>query len=407
MNTMRREATTIALSLLLAAAGALAAEDWPRYRGANGDGRSGETILKTWPAGGPKQLWKVALGTGYSGIAAVGERAYVLFGNGQDEFLLALEAATGKEVFRVRLDRDRPDDMGSGPRATPTVDGGLVYALGASGKLAAVDAKTGVEKWRQDLVAAYGAGVPQWGISTSPLIEGDLLLLDVGGRRGFSLVALDKATGALRWSSETDGAGYSVPLAVTVDGLRQVLFFTATSLVSISPKDGRAYWRIPWQTSYDVNAAMPVFLAPDSVFISTNYGKGAQVLRIKKQGEGAAVDQVWKSTVMKNHFNSSVLVDGHLYGFDDSTLKCIEAATGTEKWKARGYGKGSLLYADGHLLVLSDAGTLALVTASPAGHQAKATAEVITGKTWTMPTLAGGRLFIRSEKELIALDLKG
>ncbi len=394
-----------AVGLSLASWGARA-DDWPQYRGTSRDGRSAEKISQAWPAGGPKVLWRKALGTGYSGIAVVAGKAYTLFGSGGDEVLAAYEAATGKELWRVRLDRDRNDEMGSGPRSTPTVDGDLVFALGASGKLYAVDAKTGAQKWRKDLVTEFEARVPQWGISTVPIVEGDLLLVDVGGRRNCSLVAFEKATGKVRWTVETDKPGYSTPIALTFEGVRQALFFTGSSLVSVAPATGQVYWRVPWETSYDVNAAAPVFIAPDKVFISSSYDKGAQVLRMKKEGAGVAVEQLWRSRVMKNHFNSSVLVDGVLYGFDDATLKAIDAVTGEERWKARGYGKGSLLWADGHLLVLSDQGELGLVEATPQAFREKVRVAVVKGKTWTMPTLAEGRLYVRTEAELVVLDLK-
>jgi hypothetical protein len=164
---------------------------------------------------------------------------------------------------------------------------------------------------------------------------------------------------------------------------------------------------VPWETSYDVNAAMPVFVAPDKVFISSSYDTGGQLLRVVAQGGKPAVQPLWKNRMMKNHFNSSVYVAGHLYGFDDATLKCIEPTTATERWKQRGFGKGSLLVADGHLWVLSDHGELALATVTPGGYQEKARARVFDAKTWTMPTIANKRLYVRSESELVALDVAG
>jgi outer membrane protein assembly factor BamB len=386
---------------------AAAAADWPQYRGPGRDGRSAETgLVSSWPTAGPRVVWRAALGNGYSGIAVAEGRVFTQFGNGRDEYAIAFDAATGKELWRARTDADRHDGQGSGPRSTPTVEGGTVYALSALGKLHAFAAGSGARRWTSDLVQEYGARVPQWGVSTSPLVEGDLLLVDAGGRAGHSLLALDKKTGKLAWASQTDQAGYSAPLAVTVDGQKQVLFFTGTSLVSVSPRDGKALWRVPWETSYDVNAAMPVFVPPDRVFISSGYDKGAQVLRVKRQGAGAAVEPVWRSRVMKNHFNSSVLVDGSLYGFDDGTLKSIDAASGEERWRARGFSKGSLLFADGHLWVLSERGLLALVEATPEAYREKARVQLFEARTWTMPSLADGRLFVRSEEELVALAVK-
>ncbi len=406
----RFAAALVALAALAGGGAALAAPDaWPQYRGRGLDGRSAETgLASTWPAGGPKVLWRAALGNGYSGISVAGGRAYTMFGSGGDEIAIALDAATGKEIWRFRTDDDRFDSQGSGPRSTPTVEGDRVFALGARGKLFALDAATGAEVWGVDLVARFGARVPRWGVATSPVVEGDLLLIDAGGGRGYSLLALDKKSGRPVWHSQTDKAGYSTPLPVTVGGVRQILFFTGTALVSVSPADGSLRWRYPWQTSYDVNAAMPVFVPPDRIFLSSSYDKGAALLRmVVRDAESGKVeaDEVWRSRVMKNHFNSSVLVGDHLYGFDDRNLKCIVAATGEERWAHRGYSKGSLIYADGRLIVFGEQGLLGLVEATPEGYREIASAQIFRGRTWTMPSLADGRLFLRSEKELVALDL--
>jgi outer membrane protein assembly factor BamB len=380
---------------------------WPRYRGPAGDGHSSETgLLLDWPAGGPKKLWQTELGYGYSGMSVARGNVFTLYSTRDDEVVIALAEDTGKEAWRYRIDTNRYDSQGSGPRSTPTVDGDAVYVLGAAGKLFALAADTGEVRWGVNLVARLGARIPRWGASTSPVIDGDLLLLDVGGRDGYSLVALEKKTGEVRWHSQTDKAGYSTPLVIDVAGQRQALFFTGSALVSVSPEDGRFFWRFPWRTSYDVNAAMPVFLPPDRVFISSGYDSGAAVLKIVSDGEGVGFEEVWRSRRMKNHFNSSILVGSHIYGFDNAILKCIEAATGEERWAARGFSKGSLLYADGHLIIFGERGLLAVAEASPDGYRERARTQVFNAKTWTMPTLANGRLFLRSEKEMVALDLR-
>jgi len=382
--------------------------NWPRYRGPDLDGISSQTgLLKTWPEAGPKVLWKVALGDGYSGIAVSGKRAYTMFSTADGEFVACFDTTDGNELWRTRLDDNRPDDFGDGPRSTPTLDGDTVYALGARGILMAVKADTGAKVWSKDLKTEFHAKVPQFGVSTSPQVEGDLLLVDAGGKPDGSLVALDKKTGATRWKAHSEKPGYSTPLPVDLQGVRQVLFFTGGSLVSVTPVDGAVLWSVPWKTSYDINAAMPVLVAPDKVFISSSYDTGAAVYQIKKTGDSWSATEVWKSNVMKNHYNSSILYQGHLYGFDDGTLKCINALTGEESWKQRGFAKGSLLLADGHLLVLSEKGLLALVEASPAGYKEKARAQIFEGKTWTMPSLAGGTLYLRDQKEMMALDITG
>jgi len=381
--------------------------EWPQYRGPDRTGISEETgILKTWPESGPEVLWRAELGNGYSGIAVSGGRAFTMYGRGDGEFVAAYDPGTGKELWRARTGKNRADDQGGGPRATPTVDGDRVYALGASGDLVAVSAGTGEVAWRVDLKSAVGARVPRWGVSTSPLVEDDLLILDAGGPDGKALVALDKRNGKVRWTAFSDKPGYSAPLAATIHGVRQVISFGGTALVSAALEDGKELWSFPWKTSYDVNAAMPIFVPPDKVFISSAYDTGAALLRVEKSDGGLKVSEVWRSRVMKNHFNSSILYGGHLYGFDNGVLKCIDASTGDEKWKQSGFAKGSLILADGHLVILSERGLLALAEATPAGYKEAARAQILQGKTWTMPSLADGRLYLRTEEEMVALKVR-
>lgn len=385
-------------------AGVTAAADWPQFRGPNRDGISPEAaVLKSWPANGPRVLWKVPLGEGYSQVVSVKGRLYTFAQQGEEQVAIAFDGATGKRLWRTRIDREYNDGQGDGPRSTPTVDGELVYVLSAHGKLAALRAANGQVAWQHDLRAEYGANPPQWGVATSPLVEGKLLIVNVGGSGNKSIVAFDKTTGKTVWTSQGDGAGYSAPIAITVRGVRQVIVFTADAILSISPEDGRLFWRSGWKTDYDVNAATPIFLPPDKLFVSSGYGTGSALLQINRTN----VAEVWRSRGMKNQFSSSVLHDGILYGFDDSTFKAIEAANGKERWKQRGFGHGSLILAGGHLIVLSDRGKLALVQATPEEYRELGNAQVIEGKCWTSPSLADGRLYVRNEEELIAYDWKG
>jgi outer membrane protein assembly factor BamB len=387
---------------------AKAPSDWPKFRGPRHDGISNETgIAKSWPEGGPKQLWRKPLGEGFSAVSVVGDRLYTMYATGKDEVVAALDAGSGKELWRVRVDEKWVDEMGNGPRSTPTVDGDTVFALSARGTLVALAAKDGALRWKSDLRSVYGTKPPRWGMSTSPLVEGDLLLVDVGGKSGSSIVAFDKTSGKEAWRSQDDKPGYSVPLPVTVSGLRLVVFFTGSRLVGLDPEDGSRHFEVPWTTSYDVNAAAPVFVPPDKLFVSSGYDVGAALYRIEVAEGRASVVELWKNREMKNQFSSSVYRDGHLYGFDDGTLKCLDVATGKTVWAERGFGHGSLIWADGHLVVLGDDGILALVEATPAGYRERGRARPFDGKTWTVPTLAGGRLFLRDEHELVSLDVSG
>ena len=400
------------------------ASDWPQWRGPNRDGLSEEMgYLKEWPDGGPQVFWRVPLGEGFSGISVVGGRVYTMFSEDDDEFVVCLDASNGEEIWRFRSDSNYIESMGgNGPRATPTIDGDLLFTVTAQGKLYALNTENGEKAWSHDLKGEFGSKIPRWGSCTSPLVEGDLLLVEVGGTDGKSIVAFDKKNGDIVWSSHTGILGYSSPIAVTIGGIRQLIVFTGTQLVSVSPENGQLYWTYPWQTEYDVNAATPVFIPPDKIFISSGYGKGAAVVQVsvmtstesnaeEDEGEKSRaeiqVEQIWKNEKMKNHFATSVLHDDYLYGFDNAILKCIDASTGMEKWKTRGYGKGTLMLADAHLIILSDRGKLGLAEATPSGYKEVASAEILSGLCWTVPTLANGKLYARNEKEMVCLDITG
>ena len=423
---MKKVTVFLVVSALLCGAVLTAsATEWPQWRGPNRDGVSDEVgLLKEWPANGPKVLWKIPLGEGFSGISVSQGRVYTMFSKGNDEFIVCLDATDGREIWRFRSDKNYHEGQGgNGPRATPTIDGDLLFTISAHGKLYALDAASGQEIWSHDLQRKFGSKMPRWGFSTSPLVDGELLLVEVGGKGEKSIVAFNKNSGDVIWSSHKDKLGYSSPIAITVKGVRQIICFTGTQLVSLSPTDGTIYWQYPWKTGYDVNAATPVFIPPDKVFISSGYDKGAAVLQMRvfvsPDDDRAATEQIsenrgivrikeiWKNRKMKNQFASSVLYENYLYGFDNSILKCIEADTGKEQWKTRGFGKGTLILADGHLIILSDRGKLGLAEATPAGYIEKSNAKVLSGLCWTVPTLANGKLYVRNEEEMICLDMTG
>ncbi len=410
-RTPRRAAPFAALLAAVLAAGGLtlasdrpeAAAEWPQYRGPNRDAISPVTgILDRWPAAGPEVLWRVAVGEGYSGMAVAGGRLFTMYAQGGDELVLAHDAASGRELWRFRSDAAFRNSFGNGPRSTPTVVDGVVYALGAKGKLHALEAATGKPVWSRDLVQDLDGRIPTWGVSTTPLVEGGLVLVDVGAR-GKSVVAFDRRTGEVAWTAGDDIPGYATPIAFTAGGVRQAVFFTGRSVVAVTPDKGEVLWRVPWTTSYDVNAATPIFVAPDKLFVASGYDTGAALFRLRDRAR--RVEMVWQSRGMKNQFSSSVVQGGYLYGFDNKILKCLDVATGAEKWATRGFGHGSLVWADGHLFVLGEAGRLALVEATPEAYREKASVQALKGKCWTAPTLVDGRLFLRNEEEMVCLKV--
>lgn len=380
--------------------------DWHQWRGPNRDGISPETgLLKRWSDDGPREIWRISLGEGFSGVSISDGRAYTMFVKGEDEIIVCLDAASGREIWR-NLDDYRFENRqgGDGPRSTPTVDGDRVYALSAYGRLVALDALNGKELWSHDFTKAFSSNMPRHGFSTSPIIEGELLLVETGGESGKALLACDKRSGKIVWSSEDDAIGYSSPITESILGKRQTVFFTGRGLVSVSPKNGEIYWRYDWPTRFNVNAATPIFIPPDKIFISSGYDMGAAVVQIMETDGGLTATEIWTSREMKNHFSSSVLHGGYLYGFDNAFLKCIDAATGEEQWVKRGFGKGTLIYADGNLIILGEEGNLALAKATPTQYQEIARTQIFDGRCWTVPTLSGGKLYLRNTEELICLD---
>jgi outer membrane protein assembly factor BamB len=241
-------------------------------------------------------------------------------------------------------------------------------------------------------------------MSGSPVVAGGLLLVEAGGSDAL-MVALNKQNGREVWRSESGRPGYSTPLVVEINGVEQAVFFTAKSVYSVAVKSGEVYWEVPWKTSYDVNAAMPVFVAPDRLFISSGYDVGGAMLRITGEAKGMKATEVWRNREMKNQFSTSIYSNGYLYGFDDETFKCVDASTGETKWRERNLGHGSLIHADGRLIVLGEKGQLVLVEATPEAFKVNGRMQVFDGKTWTAPSLSEGTLYLRDEQNLVALDV--
>ena len=422
---MQRRILWIGLTVVLlsgAGSGLAAGGEWPQWRGAHRDGVSTESgLLKTWPQGGPETLWRIQAGEGFSAISVSGGRAFTMLARDGAEYVISLDAETGEEVWEFEADELFEDHQGGhGPRSTPAVDGDRVFALSARGRLTALNAQSGRLVWECDLKSRFGGKTPRWGFCASPLVEGDLLLVETGGQgksswanplarseAGKTIAAFDKETGDLVWTAGAGKSAYSSPISVSAGGVRQIVFFTAMGLASVSPADGRIYWTYPWDTSYDVNAATPIFVPPDRIFISSGYDKGASMVKINGVEGGLEVQEVWSGRAMKNQFSSSVLHEDHLYGFDNAILKCIDSASGGQRWRHRGFGKGTLIVADGHLIILGEGGRLALARATPEGFVEKASAQVLNGRCWTMPALAKGRLYLRNEEQIVCLDLKG
>jgi outer membrane protein assembly factor BamB len=384
---------------------AQASGEWPQWRGPNRDGISKETgLLKQWPADGPPLVWKaMGAGRGYSTLAVSGGRLFTMGLRGDREFVVAFDVATGKEAWATAHGGAYRDSRGDGPRGTPTVDGNNLYALGGNGDLSCLDAKTGRIVWAMNVLEKFGGKNIGWGISESPLVIGEKLLINAGGP-GASIVALNKKDGSLIWKSQSDKAGYSSGMPLQIGNTTQVVFFTDQRALGLDLKDGRLLWEYPRAANDTANVATPV-VRGNRVFISSDYGTGAGLVEIKADGRA---QEVYFTKEMRNHHSSSVLIGDYLYGFSSSILTAMKFDTGEVAWKDRSVGKGSLVYADGNLYCLSESGVVGLVEATPTGYREKGRFRIPQESlpTWTHPVVAGGRLYLRDQDTIYAFDVR-
>ncbi|OAI54535.1 hypothetical protein AYO44_14730 [Planctomycetaceae bacterium SCGC AG-212-F19] len=382
---------------------------WPQWRGPNRDGVSPEKgLLTAWPPEGPRVVWKVGTGAGYSSPAVAGGRVFLLVQQGDNEAVVCWAAPDGKELWRHSYPaRFTNPEAGTGPHATAVVVGDRVYTVGATGMFHCLDVATGTVHWAHDLLKECQATNQEYGVSFSPLIEGDLVVTMPGGPNGHSVAAFDRTDGQLVWKALDDRAGYSSPIAATIAGRRQIVCLTAESVVGLAPEDGKLLWKYPWPLFKDCNVATPIVVG-DYVFVSSGYSKGCALLEITAGDSGAfQARPVYEHNRMRNHFATSVLFQDHLYGFDEFFLVCMELRTGKVLWKKRGFGRGSLMVADGRLVILGDNGLLALADVSPEKYQERSAYKVLHGRCWTMPVLADGKLYVRDEEFMLCLDVKG
>jgi len=415
-------ASAVLLSLILMPANA----DWPNYRGPNHDGISAEKLTATaFPPSGPRQVWKKPSPGGFSSFSVAGERAFTFVRRDVDgapsEVLVALDSRTGKELWAHPMaaamygheggNAGTPDNSGGdGPRSTPAVDGAHVYALDANLRLVCLDASSGKPVWQKDIIAEHAGRNISWKNAASPVIDGDLIFV-AGGGAGQSLLAIHKGTGKTVWKGQNDLMTHATPVVANLHGQRQVIFLTQSGLVALATQTGNLLWRQKFE--YKTSTAASPIVAGDIVYCSAGYGVGAGAYRISKNGTSFSSAEIWrKPGKLENHWSTPIYRNGHLYGifgfkeYGKAPLKCIELATGAEKWSAPGFGPGNVTLVGDHLVVLGDAGQLAIVEATPAAYREKAKADVLGGKCWTTPTYTGGKVFARSTTEAVCIELQ-
>ena len=397
--------TLVVILLCLTGTFAQKAGEWPQWRGPNRDGISKETgLLKQWPTGGPPLVWTAkGAGTGYSSLAVTGGRIFTMGVRGEREYIIAFDVATGKEVWATANGGAYRDSRGDGPRGTPTIDGAQLYALGGNGDLSCLETSSGRVVWTMNVLKKFGGSNTKWGISESPLVVGEKVLVNAGGPDA-SVIALNKKDGSLIWKSQSDAPGYSSAMLATVGPTTHVVVVTDQRAVGLDLKDGKLLWSYKKAFNDVANVATPV-IRGNRVFLSSDYGTGAGLVEIKADN---TAQEVYFTKDMRNHHSSSILIGDYLYGFSSGILTAMKFDTGEVAWRDRSVGKGSLVYADGYLYAFSENGVVGLVEATPTGYVEKGRFRIQQDSlpTWTHPVIAGGRLYLRDQNTIYAYDVK-
>jgi outer membrane protein assembly factor BamB len=389
--------------------------EWPQFGGPRGNFKSDTTgLASSWPAAGPKMLWKRALGDGYSEVSVDGNVIYTMYRVLNDEVVLAAEADTGKTIWEYRYDaRFRPGmgmENGSGPHATPLVTENGVYAIGIMGNLVCLNKKTGKMAWSHNLYSEFNGTFQDRGFAPSPVAYRDLVIMKVGGE-GHSFVAFDQKTGTVRWRTvqNFDNAP-ATPVLINVDGQDQLVAMMHDEVVGIDPSNARVLWTFPHSTSWGLNISTPVWGEDHLLFMSSAYNGGSAVIRLTRQGDKTVPAEVWSSNRMRVHFSTAVRVGDYVFGssgdFGPAPLTAVDVKTGKVAWQDRTFSKASFVYADGKFVVVDEDGNLALANFTPQGLKVLSRVALLHSNAWTAPSLAGTRLYLRDRTSMMALDLR-
>ncbi len=408
--------TQLLLSILLLPCGHGFADDWPQFRGPLRDGVSRETgLLKSWPSGGPKRLWLAStLGAGYSAPAIVAGKLFIMGQRDDAQWLLCLGANDGRELWATRLGATYTNDFGDGPRGTPTVAGGSVFALGANGELLCVSAADGKEQWRVKL-ADFGGKIPAWGYSESPLVDGDRVVVTPGGEKG-GVVALEAKTGKLIWQSNypIEETQYTSLIRHTKDGVKQYICVDREKMTGLAATDGKVLWQEKFRSGVVV-AQMPI-VSGDLIYATSGGGTGCKLVKLLKPDE---TEIVYADKIMKNLPGGVVLHNGHVFGYSDARgWICQDFLTGEAVWDYEdpGFRKGPLTIADGKLIcvdevsgtvVLAEASTKAWTELSRFTPAPQSTRRATSGKVWSIPVVSAGRLYLRDQEQLWCFYIAG
>lgn len=423
MNSTPKLLLAGTLSIAAGALSTVRASDWPMYRGPAGDGIVSEKVSLPWAAHGPKVIWKVPTPNGFSSFTVGGGNVYTQIGKEGTEQCIALDAATGKQAWAVDVgsakyagggDSGAPgNDGGDGPRSTPVFSDGAVYVNTSGLLLEALDAKTGKQLWKANLIEQYGGKNVSWSNAASPVIDGDSVFVAAGGANQ-SFLAFDKKTGNLLWKTGSEKITHATPVVATLLGVKQVIFFVQSGLVSLAADTGKELWKHPFKYAVST-AASPVVCGDDIVYCSAGYDVGGGACKISKSGDAFTATPLYYikgNKYIANHWSTPVYKEGYLYGmfsfkrYGVGPLKCVEAATGKIMWEKPGFGAGNVILAGDKLLALADNGELVVVQASPEGYKELGRTQAVEGKCWSTPAIADGKIYVRSVKEGACLALE-
>ena len=386
----------------------LAEAEWPGFRGPGRDGVvPGLTLAEDWQARPPRELWRIQVGPGWSSFAVAGRRIFTQEQRGEFEAVVAYDTENGAELWAYEYRSRFFEAMGGvGPRATPTLAGGMLFTLGAEGFLHRLEPETGKVVWQADLRVESQREPPTWGFSSSPLVVDDVVIVHAGGEGDRGVLAYGVDDGRLRWGAPAGGNTYSSPQLSRVAGEDSVPMITDEGLTLYDPADGSVIWKHDWRIN-NYRVLQPLVVDESTLLISTGQGVGTRRLDLRRDGAGLSVEVRWTSRGMKPDFNDYTAHEGSLYGFDPSILACIDLETGERRWKGGRYGAGQLLLLPdaSQLLVVGERGDLVLVRATPERHEELTRMKVFEAKTWNHPALVGDRLYLRNAQEAVALAM--
>ena len=397
--------------LLVVSLSSASAADWPQFLGPARNGISPETgLMKVWPAEGPKEVWRVKGGVGMSGLAISGGKLMTLVQKDSKQWLLALDAKTGKTLWETPLAPEYENQMGNGPRGTPAISGDQVFVYTGEGILIAASIKDGNILWKHHPVSELGGTPADYGMACSPLVVGSQVIVTPGAP-GAAVVAYDAKSGKLAWKTGDDPAGYSSPALLKVGGKEQIVVFTGASAIGVQPGSGKVLWRYPYETEFNCNIATPLTV-DGRVFISCGENHGCVLLDVAGKEPIAVWESQGTKSVFKNEWQTAIQLGGYLYGFDNvgsagpvTHLACIEAATGKPVWQKARFGKGNLIAADGKLFLSTMKGELVVLSATPQGFE-ELGRKTVLGTTRQSPALSSGLLYLRDDKEIVCLDVR-